>query len=63
MVALLAYPAVTQRARWSVGGENAEMKPFELLFPRSIVATIGRYVGIESDALVRATSIPLRIAV
>ncbi len=63
MVALLAYPVVTQRARWSVGGEKALTKPFELPFPRSIAVMIGRYVGVEIDALERTTPIPLRIHV
>jgi hypothetical protein len=53
-VALLAYPVATQRVRWFVGGEKAEIEPNELLLPRSAAATIGRYAGIEIDALERA---------
>jgi hypothetical protein len=46
-----------------VGGESAEIKPFELLLPRSVAATIEPYVGIEIEAPERAASIPLQIDV
>ncbi|WP_397605218.1 beta-galactosidase [Sphingorhabdus sp.] len=38
-MALLAYPVATQRAKWSVGGETARIKPFHAAGLQVILGT------------------------